>query len=87
MSNITIQIRVDSLLKEHAEAVFEAMGLKTSEAIRMFLQQTINDEALPFHPSIKKPNKATVKSFKEAGRKGNYKDSSLRDFKRDLKVD
>ena len=86
MSNATIQIRIDSEIKEHAEAVFAAMGLKTSEAIRMFLQQTINDEALPFHPHAKKPNKATLQAFKGA-ETGDYSDSSLEDFKKSLETD
>jgi inositol oxygenase len=39
--------------------------LQTSEAIRMFLQQTINDQALPFQPRINKsPNNNTIKSTK-----------------------
>ena len=85
MSSVTIQVRIDSKLKKHAEAVFIAMGLKTSEAIRMFLQQSINDEALPFQPHIKKPNNATLKSFKEV-ESGNYTDSTLKNFKKSLKV-
>ena len=83
MSDTTIQIRVNSRLKEKAEEVFAAMGIKTSEAVRMFLQQTINDDALPFHPHASRPNRATLKSFKEV-KKGDYTDSTLEEFKNDL---
>ena len=50
MTDTIIQVRVSSLLKERAENILSAMGLKTSEAIRMFLQQTVNDKKLPFQP-------------------------------------
>jgi DNA-damage-inducible protein J len=86
MSDTLIQIRVDSKLKKHAEDVLMAMGLKTSEAIRMFLQQTINDQALPFQPHIgNNPNKATLKAFNEV-EEGEYTDSNLANFKKMLKA-
>jgi DNA-damage-inducible protein J len=86
MTDSLIQVRVDSKLKKHAEDVLLAMGLKTSEAIRMFLQQTINDQALPFQPTAHKtPNKATLQAFDEV-KLGKYSDSTLADFKKSLKV-
>ena len=86
MADALIQVRIDSGLKKHAEDVLLAMGLKTSEAIRMFLQQTINDQALPFQPHAgKSPNKATLEAFNEA-RLGKYSDSSLESFKKSLGV-
>ncbi len=87
MSDAIIQIRIDPKLKRHAEKVLLAMGLKISEAVRIFLQQTINDEAFPFLPSTSKnkPNKATLKSFEEI-KKGKYKDSTLANFKQSLKT-
>jgi DNA-damage-inducible protein J len=84
MTDTIIQVRVSSSLKKYAEDVLSAMGLKTSEAIRMFLQQTINDQALPFQPRINKsPNNNTIKSFIEA-ENGEYSDSSLADFKKSI---
>jgi DNA-damage-inducible protein J len=53
MPNETIQIRVSRELKEESEAVFKSIGLKTSEAIRLFLQQSINSGGLPFQPMAK----------------------------------
>ena len=55
MANETIQIRVSRELKEEAETVFKSIGLKTSEAIRLFLQQSINNGGLPFQPMAAKP--------------------------------
>lgn len=86
MTDTLIQVRVDSNLKKHAEAVLFGMGLKTSEAIRMFLQQTINERALPFQPCVhKNPNQTTLKAFDEV-KQSKYSDSSLADFKKSLKT-
>lgn len=86
MSNAILQVRVDSAMKDNADAVFAAMGLRTTDAIRMFLQQTINDEALPFRPRARKLNKSTLQSFKEV-EDGDYTDSTLEGFKQTLEFD
>ncbi len=61
MTNKLIQLRVKEELKEQAEQIFEAIGITTSDAIRMFLQQTVNTGGLPFQPTTKILNKKTVK--------------------------
>lgn len=65
MTNETVQVRVTPELKEQAEAVFRAMGLKTSEAIRLFLQQSVNSGGLPFQPMTKRPNAHTREAMQE----------------------
>lgn len=65
MSNVTIQSRVSPELKQQAEAVFGALGLSTSDAIRMFLQQSVNVGGLPFQPVVKQPNQETLEAMKE----------------------
>lgn len=65
MANTTVQLRISPKLKDEAETIFNAMGLKTSEAIRLFLQQTVNSGALPFRPHLKTPNETTLKAMKE----------------------
>jgi DNA-damage-inducible protein J len=65
MSNVTIQSRVSPELKQQAEAVFGALGLSTSDAIRMFLQQSVNVGGLPFQPVVKRPNDETLEAMKE----------------------
>lgn len=85
MTDSLIQVRVDSKLKKNAEHVFLSMGLKTPEAIRVFLQQTVNDSALPFHPRANKvPNKSTLKAFDEVDQ-GKYTNMTLAEFKKSLK--
>ncbi len=61
----TVQSRVSPELKADAEKVFNAMGMKTSEAIRLFLQQTVNIGGLPFRPTAAQPNAKTAAAMKE----------------------
>ena len=65
MSNTTVQARISSELKQESEAVFSAIGLSTAEAIRLFLQQTVNSGGLPFQPTAKMPNTETLAALNE----------------------
>lgn len=65
MANVTIQARVSPELKEQAEAVFNAIGMTTAEAIRVFLKQAVNSGGLPFQPTAKIPNAETVAAIME----------------------
>jgi addiction module RelB/DinJ family antitoxin len=47
-----IQTRIDLKVRQEAESVLNAMGLSISDGIRMFLQQVVNERALPFQPRI-----------------------------------
>lgn len=70
MSSVAIQARVSPELKEQAESVFAALGLSTADAIRMFLQQTVNIGGLPFQPTVKRPNAETLEAMREIERGG-----------------
>lgn len=48
----TLQIRVDETIKQQAEQLFETIGLSTSEAVRLFITQSINERRLPFTPHL-----------------------------------
>lgn len=65
MSSVTVQSRVNPELKKQASTVFKSMGMSTADAIRMFLQQTVNTGQLPFQPSAKIPNKETQAAMQE----------------------
>ncbi|MFV0321437.1 MAG: type II toxin-antitoxin system RelB/DinJ family antitoxin [Alphaproteobacteria bacterium] len=47
-----LQIRIDDKLKEEADAIYKKLGIKLPDAIRMFLQQSVNDAGLPFRPRL-----------------------------------
>lgn len=65
MPNVTIQSRVKPELKQEAEAIFDAIGLSMGDAIRLFLQQSVNIGGLPFQPMVKQPNAETVAALDE----------------------
>lgn len=70
MMNETIQTRVSPTLKKEAEDLFAQMGLNLSDAIRMFLQQSVNEGRIPFQPRAKRPNAETIAAMEEAERGG-----------------
>jgi len=63
--NDTVQCRLSPELKADAEKLFKAMGLKTSDAIRLFLQQSVNVGGLPFRPTAEQPNAETAAAMKD----------------------
>ncbi len=48
----TLQVRIDEALKTQADKLFGALGLSTSEAVRLFVAQSVNERRLPFTPQL-----------------------------------
>ena len=87
MANATVQSRVNPELKERAEALFAAMGMTTAEAIRIFLQQAVNEGGLPFRPMLsKQPNRETVEAMAELERGGGVRYDSAQAMYDDLGI-
>lgn len=64
MGSATINARIDSGLKHDAEAIFSRIGLSTSQAIRLFYKQTVQEKGLPFSPVYNLP-KETLEAIQE----------------------
>jgi len=62
---LNLQVRMDKEDKEAAEAVFEALGMTTSQAIKIFLRQVVLNNALPFKVAIPQPNQETLEAIQE----------------------
>ena len=58
-----VHAQVDPKLKKSAEQIFTAIGISTTEAIRLFLKQVELHKGLPF--SILIPNEQTVAAMRE----------------------
>ena len=56
-----IRARVESDLKEDAEAIFRRLGVSTTQAISIFYKQVVLQKGLPFNVAI--PNETTRKTF------------------------
>jgi len=48
MSNVNINIRTDSEVKQNAQKLFEGLGLDMTTAVNIFLRQAISKNTLPF---------------------------------------
>ena len=86
MGNVTVQSRVKPELKEKAKNVFSAIGLSTADAIRMFLQQSVNVGGLPFRPTAKQPNVETIEALEELAQGKGKKFQSTKAFYKDLGI-
>lgn len=52
MASTNMSIRVDSELKEQAEAILNQLGLTLTDSINMFLRQIVRDKAIPLSLSF-----------------------------------
>ena len=59
----TITVRLDPQVKKNAEAVLEALGLTTSQAVNLFFTQVSLNKGIPFDVHI--PNEATAKAVED----------------------
>lgn len=48
----TISMRIDRQLKSETEAIFQQLGMTTTEAIKIFLTAVRNRRGLPFQPQV-----------------------------------
>lgn len=80
MANVTVQARINPELKEAADATLAAIGLSIAEAIRLFLQQTVNSGGLPFQPAAKRPNADTLEAMLELESGGGTRFESTEDL-------
>jgi DNA-damage-inducible protein J len=56
MSDAMVRARVDSELKGDTDKIFSALGITTTEAIRMFLSQVKLRRGLPFTVGLPSDN-------------------------------
>ena len=63
--NTTMQIRIDSPTKIKAQRAFKSMGIDMSSGVKMFLNQVVIDQCMPFVPSTKKTRAIRRKWDKE----------------------
>ena len=46
--NSTLQIRIDKKTKKDAQKIFKEMGLDMSTGVKLYLQNVVNTETIPF---------------------------------------
>ena len=89
----TIQFRTDEATKAQSNKIFGMLGITMSDAINMFLHQSILHGGLPFESKIPKYNKTTLNAFadmersKGKGIRGKNVSAALADLKAEDGVD
>jgi len=61
----TIQFRTDETTKTQSAEIFGQLGITMSDAINMFLRQSILHGGLPFELKIPKYNKVTLAALED----------------------
>jgi DNA-damage-inducible protein J len=81
MTDCVVRSRVNPHIKAKATKIFELMGMTLSEAIRVFLYQSVTEKRIPF--SINMPNAATRKALEAVNRESGLKKISLKQLTKD----
>ena len=81
MTDCVVRSRIDPLLKKKAIKVFEHMGLTLSDAIRIFIYQSVAEHKIPF--SINIPNATTRAAMQQVESRKNLKKTSIAQLKKD----
>jgi len=71
-------IYLDTKLKEQAKEIYKHYGLSLSEAVNMFLAQSVFNRGLPFE--VKIPKDMTLEAMKDVKTGKNYEDVALEDL-------
>lgn len=59
----TLQIRIDSQLKEDVEALYRTLGTSFAEAVRVFAQQSLRAGGMPFRLALKNWDEMTAQEI------------------------
>jgi DNA-damage-inducible protein J len=81
MTDCVIRSRVDPRIKAKARKLFDHMGLTLSDAIRLFLYQSVAEKCIPF--SIRIPNATTHVALQETTHLKNLEKTSLKQLQKD----
>ena len=54
MSTTLVQVRIDDDLKNQATAIYDALGIDLSTAVRMFLKRSVMVNGVPFNMTLPK---------------------------------
>lgn len=60
-----IQIRLSENDKREVETIFKALGLSTTQAIKLFLKQVQIQQGLPFEVKLRSFNVESIEAFQE----------------------
>ena len=62
MATTLVQVRIDDELKNQATAVYDALGIDLSTAVRMFLKRSVMVNGVPFNMTLPKSDYKAVRA-------------------------
>ena len=72
-------VYLDIHLKEQAKEIYKQYGLSLSQAVNIFLAQSVFNRGLPF--DVKIPNEETLEAMRDVATGNNYEDVTLEELK------
>ena len=85
-----LNIRIDPKVKKEAEKLFSNFGITVTDAVNLFLYQSLLSGGLPFSVKLPEPNIATLASMKEIeemiAKKYPTSSQSVDDFFKDMNL-
>ena len=73
-------IYLDVNIKDQAKEIFNQYGLSLSQAVNIFLTQSVLNRGIPFN--VKIPNDETLEAMRDVETGNNYEDITLEDLKK-----
>lgn len=89
MAAVSTNIKIDPVLKQEAQILFEDIGMSLSTAVNIFLRQAVKEQAIPFRIGMPTAKLETLKAIEDA-RKGiglSRSFSSVAELMEDLDAD
>ena len=80
---IRTNVYLDSEMKKQAKNIFKRYGVSLSDAINMFLTQSVMERGLPFE--MKLPNDETIQAIEDARNGVNSDTITLKDLEEESK--
>jgi DNA-damage-inducible protein J len=80
---IRTNVYLDLEMKEQAKQIFKKYGVSLSDAINMFLTQSVMERGLPFEMKI--PNDETIQAIEDARNGVNADTITLEDLEKESK--
>ncbi len=77
---VRTNIYLDESLKIQAKEIYKHYGITLSDAVNMFLAQSVFNQGLPF--DLKIPNDKTLQAMKDVKSGENYEDITIEDLKK-----
>ncbi len=66
MTPVSTNIKIDPILKEQAQDLFESLGMNLTTAVNIFLRQSVREQAIPFRIGEPVPNAETLQAIRDA---------------------